>query len=176
MLAADGCHRRRCLHCYCMWNNAPASVRLINAIKRLERRQSPTEAKTNAFEIGSSNDWQRSKWKLKFHFAISPIAVGYTTNDVIYKWNGARQAVAIAEDMKLSQFDLVDCPAANITDSISHSDDEGDRLATELNGMARHKSIFRCEYGRRTIWGVAKSSIDSERGWKSNTSSTSEND
>lgn len=37
--------------------------------------------------------------------------VGYTSNDVIYKWNTARQAVAIAEDMKLSQFDLVEFPA-----------------------------------------------------------------
>ncbi|XP_011867697.1 PREDICTED: gamma-aminobutyric acid receptor alpha-like isoform X2 [Vollenhovia emeryi] len=37
---------------------------------------------------------------------------GYTTRDVIYKWNSARQ-VAIAEDMKLSQFDLVANPTAN---------------------------------------------------------------
>ncbi|XP_011329536.1 gamma-aminobutyric acid receptor alpha-like isoform X2 [Ooceraea biroi] len=36
----------------------------------------------------------------------------YTTRDVIYKWNSARQ-VAIAEDMKLSQFDLVANPTAN---------------------------------------------------------------
>ncbi|XP_020280636.1 gamma-aminobutyric acid receptor alpha-like isoform X2 [Pseudomyrmex gracilis] len=37
---------------------------------------------------------------------------GYTARDVIYKWNSARQ-VAIAEDMKLSQFDLVANPTAN---------------------------------------------------------------
>ncbi|XP_031783046.1 GABA-gated ion channel GRD isoform X2 [Nasonia vitripennis] len=41
---------------------------------------------------------------------------GYTTRDVIYKWNSARQ-VAIAHDMKLSQFDLVGNPTANATDS-----------------------------------------------------------
>jgi len=43
------------------------------------------------------------------------ITVGYTTQDVLYKWNPARQ-VAIADDMKLSQFDLIDTPAANQTD------------------------------------------------------------
>ncbi|KAJ9596975.1 hypothetical protein L9F63_012005, partial [Diploptera punctata] len=40
---------------------------------------------------------------------------GYTTNDVVYRWNRARQ-VAIAEDMKLSQFDLIATPSANQTD------------------------------------------------------------
>ncbi|XP_069677742.1 gamma-aminobutyric acid receptor alpha-like [Periplaneta americana] len=40
---------------------------------------------------------------------------GYTTNDVVYRWNKARQ-VAIAEDMKLSQFDLIATPSANQTD------------------------------------------------------------
>lgn len=47
--------------------------------------------------------------------------VGYTTSDILYRWNRARQAVAIAEDMKLSQFDLVDCPASNVTDQIFQS-------------------------------------------------------
>lgn len=47
-------------------------------------------------------------------------SVGYTNHDVIYRWNTARQ-VAIAEDMKLSQFDLIATPAANHTDSILNS-------------------------------------------------------
>ncbi|XP_050459033.1 gamma-aminobutyric acid receptor alpha-like isoform X2 [Cataglyphis hispanica] len=48
---------------------------------------------------------------------------GYTTRDIIYKWNSARQ-VAIAEDMKLSQFDLVANPTANhsIAPGFSHAD------------------------------------------------------
>ncbi|XP_055691528.1 gamma-aminobutyric acid receptor alpha-like [Lutzomyia longipalpis] len=46
---------------------------------------------------------------------------GYTTTDVVYRWNQKRQ-VAIAEDMKLSQFDLVDCPAENVTDTVLHGD------------------------------------------------------
>lgn len=50
-------------------------------------------------------------------FAYLP--VGYTTRDVVYRWNPARQ-VAIAEDMKLSQFDLVDCPSGNTTDRVVH--------------------------------------------------------
>ena len=49
---------------------------------------------------------------------MSLCIVGYTTTDVIYRWNKERPAVAIAEDMKLSQFDLVDCPAGNITDVV----------------------------------------------------------
>lgn len=48
------------------------------------------------------------------------VLVGYTSQDVIYKWNAARQ-VAIAEDMKLSQFDLIATPAANHTDSVINS-------------------------------------------------------
>ena len=43
------------------------------------------------------------------------VAVGYTTNDVVYRWNSKRD-VAIAEDMKLSQFDLIETPTANNTD------------------------------------------------------------
>ncbi|KAK4887223.1 hypothetical protein RN001_003494 [Aquatica leii] len=46
---------------------------------------------------------------------------GYTSQDVIYQWNRARQ-VAIAEDMKLSQFDLIATPAANHTDTVVNSD------------------------------------------------------
>nr|CAD7432527.1 unnamed protein product [Timema monikensis] len=43
--------------------------------------------------------------------------VGYTVGDVVYRWNKARQ-VAIAEDMKLSQFDLIATPSANQTDQL----------------------------------------------------------
>ncbi|KAK5643820.1 hypothetical protein RI129_007665 [Pyrocoelia pectoralis] len=46
---------------------------------------------------------------------------GYSSQDVIYQWNRARQ-VAIAEDMKLSQFDLIATPAANHTDTVVNSD------------------------------------------------------
>ncbi|XP_058832240.1 gamma-aminobutyric acid receptor alpha-like [Topomyia yanbarensis] len=46
---------------------------------------------------------------------------GYSSHDVLYRWNSDRSAVAIAEDMKLSQFDLVDCPAGNVTDRVVHS-------------------------------------------------------
>ncbi|KAL3266711.1 hypothetical protein HHI36_010872, partial [Cryptolaemus montrouzieri] len=46
---------------------------------------------------------------------------GYTSKDLVYKWNDIRQ-VAIAEDMKLSQFDLIATPAANRTDTLSNSD------------------------------------------------------
>lgn len=83
-----------------------------------------------------------------FNF-LNIFIVGYTSNDVIYKWNGARQAVAIAEDMKLSQFDLVDCPAANITDTIAHSNDDVLPIDGENTGSKRRKkskTIYSCKY------------------------------
>ncbi|CAG9854553.1 unnamed protein product [Phyllotreta striolata] len=42
---------------------------------------------------------------------------GYTKQDLIYRWNTARR-VAIADDMKLSQFDLIATPAGNNTINI----------------------------------------------------------
>ena len=50
-------------------------------------------------------------------FVAVVVAVGYTTTDVEYRWNKARQ-VAIAEDMKLSQFDLIATPSDNQTDEL----------------------------------------------------------
>lgn len=46
------------------------------------------------------------------------ISVGYTTTDLIYRWNEVRPAVTIADDIKLSQFDLIHCPTANLTEAI----------------------------------------------------------
>ena len=45
------------------------------------------------------------------------LTVGYTTRDVIYRWNSNR-TVAIATDMKMSQFDLISTPAGNSTDKM----------------------------------------------------------
>ncbi|XP_052871902.1 gamma-aminobutyric acid receptor alpha-like [Anopheles cruzii] len=64
---------------------------------------------------------------------------GYTTNDVLYRWNSGRSAVAIAEDMKLSQFDLVDCPAGNVTDRVVHN--TASAGATVLNGAASNVDL-----------------------------------
>lgn len=56
------------------------------------------------------------------------VSVGYTVQDVIYTWNNARQ-IAIADDMKLSQFDLIATPAANQTDIILASNPKQGRSA-----------------------------------------------
>lgn len=37
--------------------------------------------------------------------------VGYQSTDVIYRWNN--RAVAISEDLRMSQFDLIDVPSSN---------------------------------------------------------------
>lgn len=39
------------------------------------------------------------------------ISVGYTIKDVQYRWNS--RAVAISEDLRMSQFDLIDVPSSN---------------------------------------------------------------
>lgn len=70
-----------------------------------------------------------------------PFTVGYTTTDVIYRWNQKRQ-VAIAEDMKLSQFDLVDCPAENVTDTVLHGD---------MANQPRHKAQIGEAFNNDTI-------------------------
>lgn len=72
---------------------------------------------------------------------------------MLYRWNSGRSAVAIAEDMKLSQFDLVDCPAGNVTDRVVHStasmgaavlnSAEGDPDAVGLDPNAK---LYVCEY------------------------------
>ncbi|XP_055627954.1 gamma-aminobutyric acid receptor alpha-like [Toxorhynchites rutilus septentrionalis] len=75
---------------------------------------------------------------------------GYTSADVLYRWNSGRSAVAIAEDMKLSQFDLVDCPAGNVTDRVVHS--TASVGATVLNnvddidGSDRNAKLYVSEY------------------------------
>ncbi|VEN58385.1 unnamed protein product [Callosobruchus maculatus] len=68
---------------------------------------------------------------------------GYTSHDVIYRWNKARQ-VAIAEDMKLSQFDLIATPAANHTDSVLNSDAQSAEYSMLLVSfhLQRHMGNF----------------------------------
>ncbi|KAG9437159.1 GABA-gated ion channel isoform X1 [Apis mellifera carnica] len=66
--------------------------------------------------------------------------VGYTKRDVIYKWNSARQ-VAIAEDMKLSQFDLVANPTANYSASTTLSHAEYSMLLVYFH-LQRHMGNF----------------------------------
>lgn len=65
---------------------------------------------------------------------------GYTTRDVIYKWNSARQ-VAIAEDMKLSQFDLVANPTANHSTAPGFSHAEYSILLVYFH-LQRHMGNF----------------------------------
>lgn len=83
-------------------------------------------------------------------FLLSLLSVGYTSADVLYRWNSGRSAVAIAEDMKLSQFDLVDCPAGNVTDRVVHS--TASVGATVLNnvddidGLDRNAKLYVCKY------------------------------
>lgn len=63
------------------------------------------------------------------------LSVGYKKEDVIYRWNTARQ-VAIAEDMKLSQFDLIDTPAGNQTYTVSSSTKESS--TSRVNKLNSH--------------------------------------
>ena len=53
-------------------------------------------------------------WVFIFILIVTFILVGYTTEDVLYKWTSGR-GVNIASDMKLSQFDLMQTPTGNLT-------------------------------------------------------------
>lgn len=90
----------------------------INGFIYTSRTRSATLSSLKTLEpTGSGPDrWRIRGWNGHI------LSVGYTTNDLIYKWNSKRQ-VAIAEDMKLSQFDLIANPSANQTDkvNIAHS-------------------------------------------------------
>ena len=46
------------------------------------------------------------------------ILVGYTTEDVLYKWTSGR-GVNVASDIKLSQFDLMQTPTGNLTTRVN---------------------------------------------------------
>ncbi|XP_062562938.1 gamma-aminobutyric acid receptor alpha-like [Armigeres subalbatus] len=75
---------------------------------------------------------------------------GYTSNDVLYRWNSGRSAVAIAEDMKLSQFDLVDCPAGNVTDRVVHKTASVGATvinpANDIDGLDPNAKLYVSEY------------------------------
>lgn len=77
------------------------------------------------------------------------IAVGYTSADVLYKWKNPTKAVEIAVDMKLSQFDLVKCPGANMTDRVGHS--RTDRNSDEPISYVCKFFFFFFLRGRRII-------------------------
>lgn len=70
-----------------------------------------------------------------FFLHLLSFTVGYTSKDLVYRWNRARQ-VAIADDMKLSQFDLIASLAANQTDTI---------ISDTKTGVLRRSNIFICK-------------------------------
>ncbi|CRL07692.1 CLUMA_CG020649, isoform A [Clunio marinus] len=45
---------------------------------------------------------------------------GYTTSDVLYRWNS--RAVAISDDLRMSQFDLIDVPSSNQSISVGKNE------------------------------------------------------
>lgn len=54
--------------------------------------------------------------KLDFEFPV-----GYTTSDVLYRWN-ANRGVVISEDLRMSQFDLIDVPSSNESIAVGKED------------------------------------------------------
>ncbi|OAD55135.1 Gamma-aminobutyric acid receptor alpha-like [Eufriesea mexicana] len=82
---------------------------------------------------------------------------GYTKRDVIYKWNSDRQ-VAIADDMKLSQFDLVANPTANYSASatLSHGSSARKRRREE-----EEEEEERRKKRKRRLW-MGKQGLEDE--------------
>lgn len=54
--------------------------------------------------------------------------VGYTTSDVLYKWNS--RAVVISDDLRMSQFDLIDVPSSN--ESVRVGSESGTKIICKL--------------------------------------------
>lgn len=50
------------------------------------------------------------------------LSVGYTTSDVLYRWNS--RAVVISDDLRMSQFDLIGVPSSNETFRVGSEKDE----------------------------------------------------
>jgi len=48
---------------------------------------------------------------IKKYLYLFAYPVGYTNKDVLYRWNS--RAVVISDDLKMSQFDLIDVPSSN---------------------------------------------------------------
>jgi hypothetical protein len=76
-------------------------------------------------------------YEIFFEFFHSPsicyfiylITVGYTTKDVLYRWNS--RAVAISDDLRMSQFDLIDVPSSN--ESLRLGDERHGKQTSEGN-------------------------------------------
>ncbi|GAB6027320.1 hypothetical protein CHUAL_001603 [Chamberlinius hualienensis] len=64
---------------------------------------------------------------------------GYTTKDALYSWNLMRQ-VTIANDMKMSQFDLVSTPFSNLTIHAKNSGEHSVLVVTFY--LRRHTGYF----------------------------------
>ena len=49
-------------------------------------------------------------------FCLVCAPVGYTEQDVLYRWTDSRAEVTISQDLELSQFDLIRTPVGERTD------------------------------------------------------------
>ena len=91
----------------------------------------PMDVQRCPLKLGSCKDGCSMKRFAYFYGFVS--LVGYTTADVLYKWN--KRAVAISEDLRMSQFDLIEVPSSN----------ESIRVGNEKVGKADSEFSENCE-------------------------------
>lgn len=78
----------------------------------------PMDVQRCPLKLGSC-EWAKStKYQMKLDFEFP---VGYTTSDVLYRWN-ANRGVVISEDLRMSQFDLIDVPSSNESIAVGKED------------------------------------------------------
>jgi gamma-aminobutyric acid receptor subunit alpha len=66
------------------------------------------------------------------HFILIQIVhnlVGYTTKDIVYRWNS--RSVAISDDLRMSQFDLIDVPSSNESFTLRLGDERHGKQTSE---------------------------------------------
>jgi hypothetical protein len=77
---------------------------------------------TTAFPPSISQTSPKTTQSPIHHLIVIYLSVGYTTSDVLYRWND--RAVVISDDLRMSQFDLIGVPSSNETFRVGSEKDE----------------------------------------------------
>jgi len=89
----------------------------------------PMDVQRCPLKLGSCESNKFVNKLFAYNFTSPTNLVGYTTADVLYRWNS--RTVAISDDLKMSQFDLIDVPSSN--ESIRIGSESVGKTVGELN-------------------------------------------
>lgn len=89
----------------------------------------PMDVQRCPLKLGSCQLIKIKLFEIFNSFSLLTSSVGYTVKDVLYRWNS--RAVAISDDLRMSQFDLIDVPSSN--ESIRAGENRNGRETHETN-------------------------------------------